>query len=376
MLARAEALGFKTYALSEHVPRQYSHDLYPEEREADVGPSDLSKTFQAYVIEAKRLQKQYGDEVVKGKKSMKVLVAAETENLSPDTIRWLKGDVFAAHETETSEDSSSNGAAVVGHGLVDYLVGSVHHAGGILPPELASTFKPSPVGIPIDFDQAIFDQAVEYFTLPEEQRIPLHERRKARFRLCLSYFEAQYQLLGELRPEVIGHFDLCRLFMPDLVLLPSSPSSSDQDNEEASLCDLLTSAILRNIRYAISYKALFEINSASLRKSWKTPYPGKDILQQILKLGGRVCLSDDAHGPGHVAISYHQTRDYLIDMGVESIWYLELDEEPSSQESKSKDQESAAAPTRFPRGTRAVEVKGWANDGFWDGLEEIRRREN
>ena len=32
----------------------------------------------------------------------------------------------------------------------------------------------------------------------------------------LAYFEAQYELIQRFKPEIIGHFDLCRLYDPNL----------------------------------------------------------------------------------------------------------------------------------------------------------------
>lgn len=35
----------------------------------------------------------------------------------------------------------------------------------------------------------------------------------------------------------------------------------------------------RNIDFAISYGALFELNAAAFRKGWDVSYPGEDVLQ-------------------------------------------------------------------------------------------------
>lgn len=360
MLERATELGFHTYGLSEHVPRQFESELYPEEREEGSTPTKLLAKWQAYLVEARRMQNEYRTKA-KGKERAvpNVLVGAETENLCPSTLAWLKAEVLRTPGEEQR-------AAAVGKGVVDYLVGSVHHAGGF-----ASPCRPArDAGIPIDFDAATFNDALDHFGGQSEE---------AHLQLCLAYLDAQYSLVNELRPEVIGHFDLCCLFRPQTELLKMGAAANSLQLEVSQACT-------RNISLAASYGALFEINSASCRKGWATPYPAADVLREILRLGGRVCLSDDAHGPTHVAISYDQSRRYLMEMGVETLWHLELDEERNQEgaglledESMRRAREASekpgeGAPVRFLRGTRAKGVTGWADDPFWARLNALREQ--
>lgn len=81
-----------------------------------------------------------------------------------------------------------------------------------------------------------------------------------------AYFDAQYDLLRSYQPEVVGHFDLCLLWIPELDLGEEGFRDAWERME-------------RNIRFAISYGALFEANAAALRKGWRTSYPSRDILK-------------------------------------------------------------------------------------------------
>ncbi|CAO1623551.1 unnamed protein product [Sympodiomycopsis kandeliae] len=367
MLDHADALGFHTYCLSEHVPRQFDDELYPEEMEEGSTPEKLRLKFQDYLKEARRLQQVYRER--KGKRSMNVLVGAETENLTPSTLRWLKDEVLHGTSNKPSE---------VGKGVVDYLVGSVHHAGAILPC-CGRVHQPSKTGIPIDFDAATFDKAAKHFASDQDsQNKTLHL-----LRLCLSYFEAQYQLIDQLRPEVIGHFDLVRLFAPDLLIYGPIPENAE--STERVLRQQVQQASDRNIKLAISYGALFEVNSASVRKSWKSPYPAQDVLRRIQSLGGRLCLSDDAHGPSHIAINYQESREYLRANGIETIWYLTKADDAEADEHGRPELQAERevvvggtsardAPIRFARGCRAVRVELWWQDQFWDQLEERKKQ--
>lgn len=119
---------------------------------------------------------------------------------------------------------------------IQYLVGSVHHVNEI----------------PIDFDMETYQRAVDTSNLED---------------FLVSYLDAQYELLNRFHPEIIGHIDLCRLYTPDITF-SSFPRVSEN--------------LTRNVRYAIQYGALFEVNAAAFRKNWKTSYPGKDVLEVSL----------------------------------------------------------------------------------------------
>ena len=152
------------------------------------------------------------------------------------------------------------------HPEIDYIVGSVHHVNGIS----------------IDFDQPTWKRAIRAaslgsrgstmhvdpitgaVTLPTVH-IQVEPIPKYFANFYRAYFDAQYDVLRTLKPEVIGHFDLCLLWTPERSL----------QGEEM---DEVWEKVERNVKYAISYGALFEANSASLRKGWPTSYPSPDVL--------------------------------------------------------------------------------------------------
>lgn len=123
---------------------------------------------------------------------------------------------------------------------IEYVVGSIHHVGGA----------------PIDFDVDTFKSALAL------QPGKSAEEQMENFQ-C-SYFEAQFQLLQRFHPEIIGHFDLCRLYLPEM-----------------RLANYLRAWKLleRNVLYAIEYGALFEVNASAFRKNWGTAYPAEDVLK-------------------------------------------------------------------------------------------------
>ncbi|KAJ1022573.1 hypothetical protein NDA16_003562 [Ustilago loliicola] len=323
VLQRADTLGFAHFHLSEHVPRQNESELYPEEIEASITPSTLRNTFQHYLAEARKLQNEYAC------RSIHVLVGCETENItSPGTLDYL---------TEVLGSNLNTKPELIGKGVVDYIVGSLHHTHSI----------------PIDFDRETFDRSVASFQSSSSSSIT-----EAHLALIDQYLDDQLEVLQRLKPEVIGHFDLFRLFQPELKL--EAPH--------------IWAKIERNVRFAVQYGALFECNAAAFRKGWNTSYPGKEILHLILSLEGRLCLSDDSHGVQAVGLNYLRLRQYLVDAGVDTIWYLEKDTAGSTADEQ--DANADQAPTHFARGTVARPMgKEWTAHPFWTTLASALERE-
>ncbi len=219
---------FQVFGLTEHVPRYRIEDLYPEEvgnpyssdyvsvhkgiRQEGLTSTDLENQFNAFLAEANRLKQKYAPQI-------DLLVGLETEFISDLDLQRLHDFL----------------------GDVEYVVGSIHHVNSI----------------PIDFDLATFQKALRYGTQIDTPENEVHEAF-----LC-SYFNAQYELIREVKPEVIGHFDLCRLYTPSL---------------QFSDFPAVQKLVERNIAEAVRYGALFEVNAAAFRKKWDTAYPGRDVV--------------------------------------------------------------------------------------------------
>ncbi|KAF9476058.1 histidinol phosphate phosphatase H [Pholiota conissans] len=284
---------FELFGLTEHVPRYRKVDLYPEESELSLDA--LSEQFDKFLDEAHRLKSIYAHKI-------SLLVGLETEYIT---------DVDLTNLERILERWG---------GHIEYLVGSIHHVNGI----------------PIDFDLPTYQQALASFTDAEEE-----DRQES---LLSAYFDAQYELMQRFKPEIIGHFDLCRLYTPSL-RFAEYPAVYEK--------------IKRNIRYAVEYGALFEVNTAAFRKKWDTAYPAGDVVEStdfpheiIHSLGGRFALSDDSHGPPAVGLNYHRLPEYLKAMGIAELWYLQ----------------KSATPNAAGRSTGAVKLEGqWSDHDFWRG---------
>ncbi|KAJ1678976.1 hypothetical protein EV182_002978 [Spiromyces aspiralis] len=255
VIASAIDKKFHTIGLSEHVPRLRTQDLYPEE--SHLTPAHLAQTFDAYVQKARQYQVSFRDRI-------NILVGAETEYINPELLALVEG-LRARH-------------------VLDYLVGSVHHVREI----------------PIDFDERTYLQALDACGRSYDS-------------LFSEYFDAQYELITKLRPEVIGHFDVIRIFAPI-----SEMSFSDRP--------LVWNKIVRNIQAAVEYGALFEINSRAWKKGLPGAYPQRDVIEELKRQGAKFTISDDSHSPDQVGLHYVELYSYLKELGITELYYLARDD--------------------------------------------------
>ena len=179
--------------------------------------ASLRDTFDAYYVEARRLQREFGPHI-------EILVGMETEWIRPSDADLIS-DLRAKHK-------------------VDFIVGSVHHVSEI----------------PIDYDRDTYAQAVE-LSGSGKTGDDASSREEAFY---LDYFDAQLDMLEKLKPDVVGHFDLIRY-------LSQEPDASLKGS--ASVWE----KVLRNLACVRNYGGFLEINTSGLRKGLAEPYPCANI---------------------------------------------------------------------------------------------------
>ncbi|KAJ2748072.1 hypothetical protein GGI19_006271 [Coemansia pectinata] len=232
----------------------------PRSRAQDLYPEESDMTTHD-------LHKVFGDYVAEARRlrdkysdQIEILIGAETEYITSTTLEEVKN--------------------LQSKYALDYLVGSLHHIDEM----------------PLDFSQEKYERLVDHFS---GDRAAMFSR----------YFDQQLELLQALQPTVIGHFDLVRIFHPQTL---EDPLALTEVRERAS----------RNIDYAISYGAIFEVNSRAWKKGLRDAYPQRDLLTEILNKGGRITISDDSHGAGDVCMYYGRLLGYLRELGAHDLYYL------------------------------------------------------
>lgn len=272
---------FHTYCMTEHMPRFEAKYLYPEEIDGSADTSGaigkLQKDFEDFLCHAQKIKNR------PNASNTKFLIGVEVESCDLNHIE---------HAEELLKKYRD---------IIQFSVGSVHHVNEI----------------PIDFDQK------EWYRALEASGNNLKD-------FLLAYYDLQYKMLTNLRPLVVGHFDLYKLFLPhDLKvdLDTGACAASGVPVSGFSLIDQwkeVKEAVVRNLKYIGAYGGAIEINTSALRKKLPEPYPGREIgLLMKEHCDGKFVLSDDAHGVAQVGVCYDQALNYIVrDLKLDRIYYL------------------------------------------------------
>ncbi|KAL2000765.1 hypothetical protein VTN02DRAFT_2649 [Thermoascus thermophilus] len=250
----AIARKMQVFCLTEHMPR-HKEDFYPEEIEANETEEHMIENEAAYWEEALRLREKYASQI-------KILVGFEIDWIRPSSLTLIQRSLARFP--------------------FEFFVGSVHHVHTI----------------PIDFDRDMYVRARDAAGGSDE-------------RLFEDYFDSQLDMLKQLKPLVVGHFDLIRL-------------KSDDPERSFAQWPGVWKRILRNLDFIAEYGGMLELNSAALRKGMSEPYPKAEICKEFLARNGRFCLSDDSHGVDQVGLNFHRVLDFLGTAGISTLHYLEL----------------------------------------------------
>ncbi|KAL1848736.1 hypothetical protein Daus18300_013490 [Diaporthe australafricana] len=280
VIQHAISIGYKSMALTEHMPRTGLEDLYPEELDDPEGSlAALMPRHEAYLVEAQRLRAKYADQI-------HILIGFEGEFIRPDVYGPLVRELAS-------------------HPAVDYFMGSLHHT----------------CGVPIDFDKDYYAKARDAAGGTEEL-------------LYARYYDEQHAMVKALQPKVVGHFDLIRLMSeePGRDLRTAWAEEKKPPGPEGTVWG----RVERNLRAVRSYDGWLECNSSALRKGLAEPYPARPIAEEWLRMGGKFTMSDDSHGIAQVATNYLRALDYLESLGVTEVWTLEREPLSDAQEGGGK----------------------------------------
>ncbi|MDX9788355.1 MAG: histidinol-phosphatase [Desulfobacterales bacterium] len=242
--------GFSWVGITEHMPPPKNHFRYPEEVRIGLTADNLYRRFACYIRKGNALKEKY-------RSVIQMAVGFETEIYSGALP-------FAQHLIKMFQP--------------DYVVGSLHHVDDYM----------------FDYDEA-------------------HYRRAAAAAgdmnsLYLRYFDLQYKMLTTLRPAVVGHFDLIRIFDPDY------KTRLDQS--------AIREKILRNLAFIRSAGLRLDLNMRALYKGGSEPYISSSILTEALNLGIPVIPGDDSHGIDTVGYKIKEGIELLSSMGFDTNWQL------------------------------------------------------
>ncbi|KAF1815374.1 histidinol phosphate phosphatase H [Eremomyces bilateralis CBS 781.70] len=267
VIQQAVNKGFRTFALTEHIPRPNEH-LYAEEVAENYSWDILHQLFRAYLKEALRLREKYADKI-------SILIGFESEFVTPNYVGLVE-DILnygICSDDDVSQRSDFN-----------FYMGSIHHV----------------KTIPIDFSKELYVEARDACGGTDVD-------------LFCIFFDEQYELLQRLKPPVVGHFDLIRLY------------SNNPNGSIRALGSAVWSKVIRNLQFAADNGLILEVNSSALRKGMDEPYPCVEIMQEYLRMKGRFTLSDDSHGIDQVGLNYPKAVRAMKAAGVGEIQVVTTD---------------------------------------------------
>jgi histidinol-phosphatase (PHP family) len=251
MLDAAVAFGYTTFGVTAHSPRSDANFLYPEEIEAGYSPADLDRDFASYVSKCRELARKF-----EGR--LEVLVGAEIEIVPESGYAKEMADLRNRHD-------------------LDYIVGSVHWVDEM----------------PIDVTRELFDEAVN--------------KRGGLEPFLVRYFNLVEEMVNDLQPEVVGHFDRPRLY-----------TDNAPEFESASVVEAANSAL----QACKDAGCILDLNVSAIRKELEHPYPAPQIVAKAKELGIPFCFGDDSHRISAVGENLAEGREYLLGQGISEIKVL------------------------------------------------------
>ncbi len=240
--------GFKWVGITEHIPPEKDEFMTPDEVEAKLDSEMLKEKFAKYVSKCKRLQKKYNKEIL----------------------------IFTGFETETWSGYKKFIHDLIKRFKPDYIVGSMHQVSDMQ----------------FDYSRDNYEKAVEM--------LGGHDA------MYCKYFDEQYNMIIDLEPAVVGHFDLIRIFDPDY---RARIGKKDIWNR-----------ITRNLELIKKLDLIMDFNLRALYKGADEPYITADILKKAKDLKITVVPGDDSHGVKDIGINMDRGISILEKYGFNTQW--------------------------------------------------------
>jgi len=121
-----------------------------------------------------------------------------------------------------------------------------------------------------------------------------------------KYFDLQYEMIKELKPFIVGHFDLIRIY--------------DRDYRQRLVSPKVHQKIKRNLKLIKSLNLVMDFNLRPLAKGKKEPYITESILKTVKEMGIRVVPGDDSHGVNEAGLHVDRAIGILTAYGFDIQW--------------------------------------------------------
>lgn len=245
--------GYPWVGITEHMPPVSDAFVYPEEKSAGLNAKALKDRFSGYMDTCRCLQAKYEQEI----------------------------QIFVGFETETYSGSLEFAKRLINSFAPDYVVGSVHHVRNL----------------PFDYSKRSYRQAADCCGGLNG--------------LYASYFDQQYAMIQALRPRVVGHLDIIRIYDPDYRSRLVKPD--------------IWGKIVRNLKLIKQLDLILDFNLRPLTRGEAEPYLSTPILEKACELGIDIVPGDDSHAVDNVGSYMHQAIGMLQAAGLNTAWRKPVD---------------------------------------------------
>ena len=144
-----------------------------------------------------------------------------------------------------------------------------------------------------------------------EQAAALVDRFGGADRAAEAYYHRVREIAALAGAQIVGHFDLLLKFNERFPLYDTA-SRAYRDAAHAAL-EALNAA-----------GKIFEINTGAISRGWRRdPYPEPALLRRLHSLGGRICISSDAHRAEHVAFGFAEAEALAAACGFRELWQFD-----------------------------------------------------
>lgn len=248
IVCRYIELGFPSVGITEHAPPETDDFLYPDEKDLGLTASALLDRFERYMKTVKALKEKYAGKIT----------------------------IYAGMETETCGDYVRHINNLIETFQPDYIVGSVHHVNDIC-----------------------FDYSAEIYA-------GLANDMGSVENLYTAYFDLQYEMIHKIKPFVVGHLDLIRIY--------------DEAYEDRLKHPDILPRIKRNLELIKSLGLVLDFNLRSLSKGGKEPYISRPLLEMARDMKIPVAPGDDSHGAEEAGKNVDMAVETLEALGFDTRW--------------------------------------------------------
>lgn len=128
--------------------------------------------------------------------------------------------------------------------------------------------------------------------------------------MASAYYSRFLDYLKKRKPDVIGHFDLITKF---------DETKKKRYLENEKYWEIAESAV----KQALEIGSIFEVNTGLITRGYRTsPCPHERLLKIIVKNGGKITLSSDAHCLQNLCGYFKETEKLLKEIGFDSVYFL------------------------------------------------------